>query len=312
MTDIYCGKDNIDPEFQGLQKCSAVMAKLEKHLHSQPWHKLYFNNWFTTLELFHYLIFYCAVGTIRANRLHGCPLSSNKDLEKRGRGEFDYRVDSNSGVTVTKWLDNKAVLVGSNYVGIAPVGAIKRWDKTSNSYKDIPCPKIALAYDKNMGGADLANRLISLYRIKAQTKRWYIKVFWHLTNISKVNVWNLYRRHSAQYEKPRQQMLCLLKFSTALGNALIHANKPVHVNKPGRTSKHASCANSESTQSKRASVPTQCSDIRYDQIGHWPEPVDKKDRCRLCQAYSRTKCSNCILSLCLLKDRNCFKDFHHK
>ena len=71
--DIFCGKDNIDPEFQGLQKCSAVVAKLTKHLHSQPWHKLYFDNWFTALELFHYLMSkkICAVGTFRANRLHG-------------------------------------------------------------------------------------------------------------------------------------------------------------------------------------------------------------------------------------------------
>ena len=63
-------------------------------------------------------------------------------MEKQGRGEFDYHVDSNSGVTVTKWVDNKAVLVGSNYVGIEPAGGVKLWDKTSNSYKDIPCPKI--------------------------------------------------------------------------------------------------------------------------------------------------------------------------
>ena len=59
-------------------------------------------------------------------------------------------------------------------------------------------------------------------------------------------------------------------------------------------------------------VPTPCLDIYYDQIGHWPEPVNKKNHCRLCQAYSRTKCSKCKLSLCLLKDRNCFKDFYHK
>ena len=126
--DIYCGKDKIDPEFSRLQKCSAVVAKLTKHLHSQPWHKLYFNNWFTTLQLFQYLMSkkICAVRTIRANCLHGCSMSSNKDLEKKGRGEFDYRVDSNSGVIVTKWVDNKTVLVGSNYVGIDPVVAIKR------------------------------------------------------------------------------------------------------------------------------------------------------------------------------------------
>ena len=93
------------------------------------------------------------------------------------------------------------------------------------------------------------------------------------------------RCHFAQYEKPRRQMLCLLKFSTALGNALIHANKPVYANRPGRPSKSSSCGNRENIQSKRASVPTPCSDIRCDQIGHWPEPVDKKDRCRLCEAY---------------------------
>ena len=130
-------------------------------------------------------------------------------MKKQGRGEFDYRVDSNSGVIVTKWMDNKAVLVGSNYVGIEPVGVIKRWDKAYNSYKDILCPKIMLAYNKNMGGVDLADMLIPLYRIKVKTKRWYIKVFWHLIDISKVNAWNLYRRHFAQYEKPRRQMLYL-------------------------------------------------------------------------------------------------------
>ena len=66
-------------------------------------------------------------------------------------------------------------------------------------------------------------------------------------------------------------MLCILKFSTALGNALIHANKPGILNRPGRPSKRASCGNSENSQSKRASVPTPCLDIRYDQIRHWLE-----------------------------------------
>ena len=100
-------------------------------------------------------------------------------------------------------MDNKAVLIGSNYVGIKPLGAIKCWDKTSNFYKDIPCPKIVLAYNKNRGEVDLADMLISLYRIKVKIKCWYIKVSWHLIDTSKVNAWHLYRRHFTQYEKPR-------------------------------------------------------------------------------------------------------------
>ena len=122
--DIYCGKGNIDPELQGLQKCSAVVTKLTKHLQSQLWRTLYFDNCSTSLELFHYFIIVCAVGTIQANCLHGCPLSTNKDLEKQGRGEFDYHVNSNSGVIVAKQVDNRAVLVGQNCVGIEPVGEI--------------------------------------------------------------------------------------------------------------------------------------------------------------------------------------------
>ena len=101
-----------------------------------------------------------------------------------------------------------------------------------------------------------------------KTKCWYLKVFWHLIDISKVNTWNLYGCHFAQYEKPRQQMLCLLKFSTALENTLKHGNKPVHVNRSGHPSKRVSCGNSENTQGKRPSVPTPCSDISYNQIGH--------------------------------------------
>ena len=54
--DIYCGNGNIDSELQGPQKCSAIVEKLSKHLHSQSWHNLCFDDWSTTLELSHYLI----------------------------------------------------------------------------------------------------------------------------------------------------------------------------------------------------------------------------------------------------------------
>ena len=78
----------------------------------------------------------------------------------------------------------------------------------------------------------------------------------------------------------------------------------------GRPSKRASSASIK--PSKRATVATPCQDVRYDNIAHWPEPVDQKQRCRNCQAYSCTKCTKCKLALCLVKDRNCFQDVHTK
>ena len=102
---------------------------------------------------------------------------------------------------MAKWQDNKSVLVASNYVGTEPIGEMKRWDKKSKSHQDIPCPQIILAYNKNMGGVDLADMLIALYRIRMKTRRWYIKIFWHMIDICKVNAWNLYRRRCNQEGK---------------------------------------------------------------------------------------------------------------
>ena len=62
-----------------------------------------------------------AVGTIRSNHLQGCPLLSNKDLQKSAMGASDYRIDNNSGIIIVKWLDNSVVQLTSNYVGIEPM-----------------------------------------------------------------------------------------------------------------------------------------------------------------------------------------------
>lgn len=39
-----------------------------------------------------------------------------------------------------------------------------------------------------MERVDLADMLIVLFRAEVKNKRWYIKVFWHLINISKANI----------------------------------------------------------------------------------------------------------------------------
>ena len=240
------------------------------------------------------------------------PSSSNKDLEKDGRGALDYRTDSNSGIAVAKWCDNKVVLVASSYIGIEPMGTISRWDQSEKTRKNIPCPSIVLAYNKSMGGLDLADMLISLYRIKVKIKRWYIKVVWHLIDICKVNAWNLYCRHYAQLNLPQSKMLSLCQFSTQLGHALMYSNKVPTVNQRRRSSKRPNSVGASNKPSKRAVVATPCDDIRFDSIGYWPEPFEPKQRCRNCQSYSRIRCTKCKLPLCLVKERNCFLNFHSK
>ena len=141
---LFAGKEeDPDNELNGLQKCAIAVSRLCKYLPDHKHHKLYFDNWFTTLPLLKFLKMKVihAAGTIRANRIKGCPLKANKDLEKDGRGALDYRTDSNSGIVVAKWCNNKVVLVSSNYIGIEPIGTIsagtnlKRHARTYNVYQ---------------------------------------------------------------------------------------------------------------------------------------------------------------------------------
>ena len=71
---INNGNDNTD--YDDLQKSRQVAANLCQNLPSHKNHKLFFDNWFSTLEFMLYL----AVGAMRLNRLGGCSASSNKDL----------------------------------------------------------------------------------------------------------------------------------------------------------------------------------------------------------------------------------------
>ena len=205
---LYGGKESQEQTpYSHLQKSAQVVAKLCVDLPRNVSHKVFFDNCFTTLDLMLYFKKegILAVGTIRGNRIQGCPLVGNKEIEKGNRGD--------SGVMIVKWLDNNVVQLCSNFVGVCPMETTERWVKKHQTRKEIPCLQIVKAYNKSMGGIDLADMLISLYRVEVKTRRWYIKVFRHLVDVAKVNAWILYRRHYKQYGSPRNKNMSLLIFS---------------------------------------------------------------------------------------------------
>lgn len=181
-----------------------------------------------------------AVGTIRANCIINCPMLSNKEIQKTGWGALIYRSDSNSGLTVAKCVDNKIVQLCSNYAGINPMSTIQRWDKTEKSPVPIQCLPIVTMHNKSMGGVDLVDMLIALYRINVKTKRWYIKLFCYLVDICKVNASNMYWRLYSQLVLPSNRMLTLCQFSNELVKVLMHVNKASTLNQRGKPSKQQS------------------------------------------------------------------------
>ena len=188
---------------------------------------MFFDIWSTTLDLLHHFRSkrIHAVGTIRLNRLRGCPLDANKDLMKNESSAMDYRCDSNSGIMAVKWVGNSVVNLASNFVGVEPIGELERWCGKEKVRKNIPCPPIVQQNNKSMVGVCLADTLLSLYRITCKTKRCYQKMFWHLIDMAKVNAWILYRRHFCQNGKPHKDQKCLLQYSLELSDVLILANK---------------------------------------------------------------------------------------
>ena len=69
-----------------------------------------------------------------------------------------------------------------------------------------------------MGGVDLLDSLIGRYKIKIRTKKWYMRVWYHLIDISIVNAWLLYRR--VENENGRVPKLSLFDFRTEVAFSL--------------------------------------------------------------------------------------------
>ena len=54
---------------------------------------------------------------------------------------MDFKSDLNSGLIVAKWMDNNAVHVASNFLGMHPIGHVNRWCHDEKKKKAIDCPQ---------------------------------------------------------------------------------------------------------------------------------------------------------------------------
>ena len=121
-----------------------------------------------------------------------------------------------------------------------------------------------------MGGVDLADLLIALYRTTIKSKRWYVKVFFHCVDIAKVNAWFLYRRHFDQHRIPKKSQMLLLKFASSIALALTKFGTIETPRSAGRPRSSVD-DNPQSAKKRKVSTGVPIGDIRHDNIAHWPE-----------------------------------------
>ncbi|XP_050959103.1 piggyBac transposable element-derived protein 2 [Labeo rohita] len=298
----------LSEEEQMLPLGAKVVTTLCKTIQQPRLSVVFFDNFFTSFKLVQTLqtsLGVKCIGTVRPNRTGGAPLMTDKELIKRGRGSYDYR--SAEGVIAVKWCDNKCVNLLSNASGIMPLSTVKRWCKESKQKITVPCPSLIPAYNQHMGGIDLSDMLVHLYKTPAKSRRWYIPLFGYILDLSIANSWLVYKRDCGLLN---EKAMPLKRFRLAVAHSLSQVKKPA--SKVGRPFS-SSPPPPKKHYTPRASLPKPQPDVRYDSLGHWPLHCDKRGRCNYCpRGVSRWKCQKCNVFLCLNANQDCFAAFHQK
>ncbi|XP_047103582.1 piggyBac transposable element-derived protein 3-like [Schistocerca piceifrons] len=181
---------------------------------------------------------------------------NEKQLLKQGRSSYDYRKDSHSDLILVRRADNKIVTHASSFCGVQPLST----------------------YNKHMGGVDLAGMLIELYRIPMKTRRWYMRLFGFMLDLSVVNTWLVFRRESLD------KKTSLKSFRADIANGLMFSGE----RKVGRPSIDIT---PPQKMRRKPTAPTFTQDVRFHNMEHWPV-YGPKGRCRYCPSGYSTDSRN--------------------
>ncbi|KAH8008640.1 hypothetical protein HPB51_000351 [Rhipicephalus microplus] len=122
--------------------------------------------------------------------------------------------------SLKQYLLNKAKKWGSS-----PEPAVKRFDKKTRTTVSVPRPAIIGIYNECMGGVDLLDMLVALYRIHVRSKKVYRRLFFHLLDVVVVNCWLLYLRDATAANVPCKHQMTLLTFKADIACALRQQGK---------------------------------------------------------------------------------------
>lgn len=287
---------------------AAVVLKLSQRINEKNC-RLYFDNYFSNYNLLQYLrnqqIY--SSGTARQNRFKNPPFSSDKDMKKRGRGSCEQVISQDGEVIITKWYDNKPVVMASNYMGIGKSSSCLRWNKNEKQYIEVERPEVITDYNTHMGGVDKLDFLISIHRTFIRSRKWTLRMFTHAIDLACVNAWIEYRKSAAALGMPKKQILDLLHFRAYIAETMILVDK-TNTRKRGRPS-----LTEASPIPKRARIEVRPEkEVRLDNVGHLPVTTEKFHRCKKPECKGKTKfsCCKCKVHLCLDKKKNCFYAYH--
>uniref|UniRef100_A0A3B1ICF6 PiggyBac transposable element-derived protein domain-containing protein n=1 Tax=Astyanax mexicanus TaxID=7994 RepID=A0A3B1ICF6_ASTMX len=222
-------------------------------------HKLYFDNYFTSYNLLELLAErkIHAAGTARVSRFARPPLQSDKEMAKKPRGSCDEVV-------------SRDVLMASNFIGVGRMDEVQRWDKKKAQFVMVSRPEVVKLYNEAMGGVDLLDQLVSLYRTDIRSKKWTLRMI--TANIQ------------------TKDILDLLHFKMNVAQRLVRVHKTVAA-KRGRPSMSPEPQHVPERPIRRPFQDERpLPEVQYDMVDHMPNYDEKKEatRCKMPNCTGKT------------------------
>ena len=188
----YCGRDTRIND-QGLGQGPNVVLDLVQKADLAPGSEIFCDNLFTSFPLLEQLSNsqIAGTGTVRQNRLCKVPVKTKKEMESKTvpRGTMD--VVFKDDVVVVGWKDNKAVYMASNKYSAAANKTCRRYNRQERREVQVPIPEIICQYNEKMGGVDLLDAIVALYRVLFRMKKWWWPFYAWSLSVSAVNAWRL-------------------------------------------------------------------------------------------------------------------------
>lgn len=125
-------------------------------------------------------------GTLMKNRIPmnvRTLLKSDKDLKRSGRGSSQTVVKNDDKIAITKWFDNKPVIMMSSVEAKEEEDQCQRWCKLEKKYAAVNRPRVIKQYNANMGDVDLADRLLAVCPHRYRSKKWTSRFIAHMMDL---------------------------------------------------------------------------------------------------------------------------------
>ena len=200
-------------------------------------------------------------------------------------------------ISIVQWMDNKDVVLASTYVGKLPENTAKRWNRTLREHIEVSRPHCIQEYNKFMGGVDLSGSHIGRNRIRMKSRKYYMRMFYHILDTAIVNCWLLFKKKNPSVQ------LTLPQYRRELAYALLTIDKKIWCGR-GRPPIEGPM------KKARKIVPP--IDVRQEgnHVAHFS---NVRGRCKYgdCNGVTFIECINCRVNLCINKKNNCFCNFHY-